>query len=175
MSSNGLTYKQKKFIDEYLKCFNATKAAKLAGYKGNGNTLRAVGAENLAKPSIKAEVEVHFKANAMSRDETISRIAEHARADYKSYLTEDGVDLSRLLADDKGHLVKGIKPSKYGQVVEFYDGQSALNIIAKHHGLLSDKLEIKLENELDSALDLLEKNLDKETFERVLTVLTKAG
>jgi len=54
-----LTLKQQKFIAAYVgeAKGNATQAAKLAGYKGNMDTLRQVGAENFAKPYIKREIE----------------------------------------------------------------------------------------------------------------------
>lgn len=45
-----LTPKQKAFADEYLKCGNATEAAKRAGYKEKA--AYATGAENLKKPQI---------------------------------------------------------------------------------------------------------------------------
>ena len=52
-----LTIKQQTFVAEYLKTGNATEAARRAGYKGNDNTLRVVGQENLLKPAIKKLIE----------------------------------------------------------------------------------------------------------------------
>lgn len=46
-----LTTKQQRFVDFYDG--NATDAARKAGYKGNGATLKQVGSENLAKHYIK--------------------------------------------------------------------------------------------------------------------------
>ena len=60
MSEQKLTPKQKKFVAEYLKTGNATESARRAGYAGNDDTLRQVGAENLAKPYIALAIE---KAN----------------------------------------------------------------------------------------------------------------
>lgn len=45
-----LTPKQKAFADEYLKCGNATEAARRAGY--SSKTARVIGQENLQKPAI---------------------------------------------------------------------------------------------------------------------------
>lgn len=45
-----LTPKQKAFADEYLKCGNATEAARRAGYKAR--SAQQIGAENLLKPVI---------------------------------------------------------------------------------------------------------------------------
>ena len=48
-----LTEKQKRFADEYIRLGNATEAARLAGYKKPNPQ----GAENLAKPSVKAYID----------------------------------------------------------------------------------------------------------------------
>jgi hypothetical protein len=44
-----------------------------------------------------------------------------------------------LLRDNKGHLVKGIKHTRYGDDIEFYDAQAALVHIGKHLGLFDDR------------------------------------
>lgn len=48
--SEKLTYRQQAFVEHYAACGNATEAARLAGYKRPNPQ----GAENLAKPGIKA-------------------------------------------------------------------------------------------------------------------------
>lgn len=50
-----MTTKQQLFIREYLKDFNATRAAIRSGY--SENSARAIGQENLTKPDIKKEIE----------------------------------------------------------------------------------------------------------------------
>lgn len=50
----NLTPKQKAFADEFLKCGNATEAAKRAGYKER--SAQQIGAENLLKPVIIAYI-----------------------------------------------------------------------------------------------------------------------
>ncbi|WP_238140738.1 terminase small subunit, partial [Streptococcus suis] len=47
-----LTIKQRKFIDEYIICGNATEAAIKAGY--SQKTAGMAGSENLKKPYIKS-------------------------------------------------------------------------------------------------------------------------
>ena len=59
MSDRKLTTKQQAFVDLYAG--NATEAACLAGYKGNRNTLRQVGAENLAKHYIWEAIQKRIK------------------------------------------------------------------------------------------------------------------
>lgn len=49
-----MTPKQEIFVDEYLACFNATEAAKRAGY--SEKTAYSIGQENLTKPEIKQAI-----------------------------------------------------------------------------------------------------------------------
>jgi len=85
-----LSLKQSMFISAYLgeANGNATEAAKLAGYTGNRNTLKAMGQENLTKPYIKAEIdrEVRGRKCMMSkadRIELLSQFAEDPTLDVK--------------------------------------------------------------------------------------------
>lgn len=50
----GLTEKQKQFCREYIYDWNATRAAKAAGY--SEDTARSIGSENLTKPDIQAYI-----------------------------------------------------------------------------------------------------------------------
>lgn len=68
---DSLTPKQQLFVDAYLSNgLNATEACRQAGYKGNVNTLKQVGAENLAKPYIKVIIE---KEQAKLREQFAER------------------------------------------------------------------------------------------------------
>ncbi len=170
-----LSGKQREFINAYFgkANFNATKAAELSGYSGNGVTLATTGFQNLRKPQIADEISKRFKEKAMGADEVVMRLGEQARAEYSEYLFEDGrIDIKRLLAAGKGHLIKSTVPTKEGNRIEFYDGQSALAMIAKHHGLLTDRHEIKIADELGHALDLLQQNLSEDAFNDVLKILS---
>lgn len=48
----GLTYKQYVFCNNYIKSGNGLQSARLAGYRGNQNTLGTMANENLHKPAI---------------------------------------------------------------------------------------------------------------------------
>ena len=136
-----LTNKQKKFIDEYLKDLNATQAAIRAGY--SEKTAYSIGIENLRKPEIAEVITKRLQEAAMSADEVLNRLAEQARNEHGRYVRPDGsVDIAGLLRDGKGHLIKGFKESKRGQViVEFYDAQSALVHLGKHHKLFTEQVQ----------------------------------
>ncbi len=131
----SLTAKQQAFVIEYLKCRNATQAAKAAGYPESGAYQR--GYENMHHPEIKKAIDQHFAASAMTAGEVLALFAEQARAEYSQYLRTDGtVDLEKLIADGKGHLIKSIKKTRFGTNVEFHDVHGAREIIARHTGAL---------------------------------------
>lgn len=136
----ALSPKQQVFVEEYLATWNATEAARRAGY--SEKTAKSIGHENLTKPDIADEIRRRVADKAMTADEVLVRLAEQARNEHGSYIRPDGtVDLAGMLRDGKGHLIKGFKESKRGAViVEFYDAQSALVHIGKHHKLFTDNV-----------------------------------
>lgn len=81
-----LTEKQKRFVDEYIISFNATQAAKNAGY--SQKSAKQIGTENLAKPSIieaikerVAEAKDTAKDRIQDVQETLEQDTSIARAD----------------------------------------------------------------------------------------------
>lgn len=65
-----MTEKQRRFVEAYMgtAAGNATEAARIAGYAGSDNTLKSVGAENLAKPDIAAAIDARQKADPLIAD-----------------------------------------------------------------------------------------------------------
>ena len=149
----ALSVKQTLFINEYLKTFNATKAAKLAGYSGNENTLAVTGHELLRNPKISEVISRRLSEKAMSADEVLMRLAEQARAAYSDAICEDGtVDVAKLVSSGRAHLIKSIKFTESGKKnVEFYDAQAALEKLGRHHKLFVEQLEAKIDDKLDDA------------------------
>jgi phage terminase small subunit len=103
-----LTAKQRLFIDEYLRSFNATRAAIAAGY--SGNTARQMGSENLSKPDIKVEISKRLQESHMSADEALKRISDIANSDIGDLLDNNGL-LDIRQAKEKGltRLIRKIK------------------------------------------------------------------
>ena len=135
------TLRRRKFVEEYLRCWNGAEAARRAGYssKRDKNTAYSL----LACEEIKAAIQERIAETAMSADEVLLRLAEQARSIQAEYLQPDGtVDLETLLADGYGHLVKGTRWDRAGNlIVEFHDAQSALGLIGKHLRLFADQIE----------------------------------
>ena len=60
--TGSLNAKQRRFVEEYVVDFNATKAAERAGY--SSQTSRQMGAENLSKPDIRKAIEEEIKRHS---------------------------------------------------------------------------------------------------------------
>lgn len=159
MSKPKLTDKQQVFINEYLKCWNATEAAVKAGY--STKSARQIGAENLSKPYLAEEIQHRISEMKMSADEAITSLADIARGSISDFIVIQAglpvIDFDKAERNGKLHLLKKITYGKGTISFEMYDKQAALNTIAKHHGLLNEKIEIdiKLIGQAVEALQLL--------------------
>ena len=80
-----LTNRERLFVEHYLIHWNAAKAARLAGY--SAKSARESGCENLTKPHIAKAIQAKISQIAMSADEVLLRLAEHARGDFGDFLT----------------------------------------------------------------------------------------
>lgn len=92
----ALNKRQKLFVNYYLKSWNATEAAKLAGY--SEKTAASIGYENLRKPEIKAYI--HERTHA--RDSQIVADADEVMAFLTSVMrgeVKDQFGLDPTLAD----------------------------------------------------------------------------
>lgn len=167
--SSDLTGKQQAFINSYLgeARFNATEAARLAGYEGNDVTLAAVGYENLRKPQIASEINARINEAAMSSHEVLDRLTRIARGEVVDFLDEDGkFDLKRARRLKKAGLLKKIKSKRTSKQIdsitegdedsretletalvyeevefELYSAHEALRDLGKYHKLFTEKHE----------------------------------
>lgn len=153
-----LTHKQRAFVDEYMKDFNATQAALRAGY--SPKSARTIGPENLSKPVIDAEIERRVSERAMGANELLIRLGERARFDLSPFVREVDrpgseyrvyVDVDALIAAGMGHMIRGVKQTTSGPVIEFTDPDAAQQLLAKQLGLLRDQIDIntKMTGEFD--------------------------
>lgn len=139
---DGLTLKQHQFIDAYLgeANGNATEAARIAGYALPG----IQGHENLKKPYIRKIIDTKLGESAMSSAEVLARLSAIARSSLGDFINvaDDGsykLDLRRSKITGKLPLLKSIKPTRDGVMIELHDPQAALTTLAKYHGLFAEK------------------------------------
>ena len=74
-----LSTKQRVFVYEYLRDFNATQAALRAGY--SPKTAYSIGQENLKKPEIAELIKAEVDQRAMGANEILIGLTEQARGD----------------------------------------------------------------------------------------------
>lgn len=171
----SFTTKQQLFIDAYCgpARFNATEAARLAGYAGNDLILASMGSENLRKPHIRAAIDERINKLAMRDDEAAHVIASHARATFEPFLEIDertGV-LEMSLTSERAranlHLIKKVTQRKritrrmerasdgtmqpvttatIEHAIELYDAQAAAHKIRQAFGAYTQRIDVNVTN-----------------------------
>jgi phage terminase small subunit len=149
----GLTNKQRVFVEEYLRTWNATQSALAAGY--SARTARFIGAENLTKPIIAEAIQARLSELKLSADEVLVRLGRYARGSLRPFLQPSGeIDLSTEEAQEHLDLLKRVKVKKRSggsgdnawtesEVdIEIVDPLTADVHIGRHHKLFTDKAEL---------------------------------
>ena len=154
MTADVLTARQRAFVEAYLgrAHFNATAAAKLAGY--SDKTAYSIGSENLKKPDIACAIRERLAEAAMGADEVLAQIADIARGSMSDFLDVrtgyQAVDLNRAAESGKLHLLSEYEHSrKSGVRIKLHDKLGALDKLARVYGLYKEQQQSA------EALDLL--------------------
>jgi len=150
-----LTARQQRFVSEYLIDLNATQAAIRAGY--SAKTARAIGAENLTKPDIAAAVTAGRERLAARLEMTAEDVLRHAsliaRSDLRRLFDEHGnlLDIDQLPAEVAAAIalvevverrVDHTQKAERTRRIRLWDKIAALTLLARYHGLLTDKVEV---------------------------------
>ena len=165
----ALSKKQRLFLETYLiNGFNATRAAITAGYAER--SARSIGAENLTKPDIIAEIDAYLAEITLSREEILVRIRDLATSDFADYLTVKAVpdmaamiarpptpegeeappipmttvaelDLLKALNASKTYPIESVEYGKYGLKVKVHDKLRALELAGRAKGMWKETVE----------------------------------
>jgi phage terminase small subunit len=183
----SLSIKQRLFVQEYLtNGFNATRAAMAAGY--SMRTARQIGAENLTKPYIRAEIDLHLGEITLTEDEIRVRLAELGRADIGEFVTIRQYKVPKQIAEDNDEetlaeieietveraeidLVKAVKAcktypiealeyGKYGLKIKMVNKLQALELAGRARGMFQDNVR-------QTVLDVDMTKLTDEQLERI--------
>ena len=135
-----MTDKEQIWFAEYVKCWDATEAARRADYKWPGK----IGAAKKAK--FADEIKAHIEKVQMKADEVLRRLAQHARGDIGAYIDvlpggQAIINLEKAQKAEALYLIKKLKITRAGPEIELYDQQTALQLIGKHLGLFKEQVE----------------------------------
>ncbi len=148
--------KQRRFVCEYLKDYNQTRAARAAGYK----SAATMGAKLLKNPVIsqligRAQYE-NIKRSRLTRDRVIEELTNIALLDVADLEDEEGNVVLTNLRQLPQHVRRAVKyvdvqqiRDKKGRVIgqqaRVYplDKLDALKLIMKHFGMLTDKVDVQ--------------------------------
>lgn len=131
-----LTVKQEKFCLAYVEKGNATQAAIDAGY--SKRSAKAIGAENLSKPDVRARVDELLRIIQNEKIADATEVLQFLTACMRGQVEEEAV-VVELIGDGMGSAAKIIKKKIGGR-----EKVKAGELMAKRHGLLTDKLDINI-------------------------------
>lgn len=143
--------KQDLFVKEYLKDLNATQAYIRAGYKfKNENVAAASAAKILRNPKIQEKIQKAMaereKRTEITQDRVLKEIANLAFTDRTGIVN---LNNNRLIIKNFDELtpeqkacISGVKETKYGIEVTFYNKEKALEMLGRHLGMFNDKVKI---------------------------------
>lgn len=161
-----MTDRQRRFVTEYLVDLNATKAAIRAGY--SVNSAARLGSDLLKKPLVAAAIAERqakrFAKIDLSAERVLNELARIAFSDLREVArwgpTADeplrGVQLraSEEIHPDAAAAVESVMMTEHGARISLHSKTKALELLAKHHGLLVDR--VKVENPEDVARQFAE-------------------
>lgn len=160
-----LTPKQKAFCEEYLLDLNATQAAIRSGY--SAKTANEQGNRLLANVSIRTHIDEALaersRRTGINADRVIRELARLAFVNANNVInTEDATVKSNANEDDTAAIASvkvKVIPTKDGEGVEreirLSDKLKALELLGKHLGMFTEKLEVKASINSTAKLDSL--------------------
>ena len=156
------------FANEYLKCFNETKAAVAAGFAET--SARNQGYRLMKRDDVRAYIRARLSQSAMEADEVLYHLAQIARGDMDDLIDLHGnVDVSKAQRLGKTNLIKRVKnksitteESDINETeVEGYDRLKALELLGKHYALFTDKVQAEV---IDWRSKVIEQGLDPDAL-----------
>lgn len=143
--------KQDLFVKEYLKDLNKTQAYIRAGYKAkNENVAAASAAKLLRNPKIQEKIQAAMKEREkrteITQDRVLKEIANLAFTDRTGIVNLKNNNLiiknfDELTPEQKA-CISGVKETKHGIEVTFYNKEKALEMLGRHLGMFNDKVKI---------------------------------
>lgn len=168
----GLTYKQYVFANNYIKSGNGLQSARLAGYRGNQNTLGTMANENLHKPAIIKYID-DMRLYLNNKPHTIDTVSSNTDSNNANGIN-DGNDIKHTITiseidnNTSNDTTNGINAiiQRYWDLVN-YSPQDAVKRAALadlckiYGGFAPQKMEIETNQSISMELENARKRLAK--------------
>ena len=138
-AASFLNFRQKSFVDNLLVCKIKWRAAELAGYNGDRNTLAQTANDLLKLPKIQAYYNECLESLSINPTEILAEIGEIARAPWKEFVD--------IVYDDEGNVI----PAQ----VKLNEKLKALELAGKHHRMFADRVETESSIDIDRLAESL--------------------
>ena len=146
-----LTKKQQCFVEEYLIDLNATQAAIRAGY--STKSAKDIGAQNLAKLNIRARVDEMLaersRRTGVNADRVVRELARLAFINASDVIDMQSATVRDDAEEDDTAAIQSVKVKTItGDVesvereIKLADKVKALELLGKHLGMYTDKLQV---------------------------------
>jgi len=156
-NEHGLEPMQEAFAREWVICSNATQAAIKAGY--SEDTAKQQGSRLLTNVDVRAFIDKLKTERAAALNfqaiDLLWKLQEVIDFDPLDFFDSRG-DIKPLdqIPLELRRLITGVKQTKFGAEYQIMSREKAIEMLARHHTLFNDKLEIKhdFEDLTDEAL-----------------------
>ena len=150
----ALNPKQQRFCEEYMIDLNATQAAIRAGY--SVKTAQEQGARLLSNVMVSREIErlqaVQSRRTGITADRVIRELAKIAFVDPDRVINADDGTIKADATDEDKAAIQGVKVKRSSSMngdsfeneVRLYDKTKALELLGKHLGLFTDKVDLNM-------------------------------
>ena len=144
----GISDRQRIFVKEYCVDFNITRAARAAGYAKSSasNTGTSLLRKKEIQIAIRDELQQRLDRIEISQDMVITELAKIAFSDMKFFArwNNNRVELldSSELPEGTTACISEISETTRGLRIKLHDKRAALELLGRHLGLFTDKLEI---------------------------------
>lgn len=105
-----LTNRQRVFIELYLTLWNATEAARQAGY--SPKTAQEQSSRLLSNVIVKQAIEARIAEKTATADEVLMRLTSHSRGTMDDFLDGERLSIEQARTRDQLHLIKKYKVTR---------------------------------------------------------------
>lgn len=165
--------RNKKFVYEYLKCFNGTKAVLNAKFTTNEKSAAVIASKLLRNVKVLELIEKEFEKAGYAVQIALRETIKIATSDIKDFLTveDGGAVIMKKLDEIPGGMTSCIKEVEENRTIhesadgkesvkidkikyKLYDKQKAINDILRIAGKFQDRQEVKHSGEVKNIVEL---------------------